>query len=305
MHELTGTVAFITGGASGLGLALARVFGEQGVKVAIADVQLERLDAAVETLRSYGVTAIGVQLDVTDRTAYLRAAEAVEATLGPVQLLFNNAGIGVMGSLAESTYNDWDWILGVNLGGVVNGLCTFLPRMRARRLQAHVISTASAAGLFASTHLGVYVASKMAVVGVMEVLRAELAAESIGVSVICPHLMRTEIHEHAALRPSKYHVSGYGSAADSGSPTPQQIQLSTAVGMDPMEVAAQTLSAVRNNRLYVIPYPELEGIIRSRFDALIAALPNSEPDPARVAAEAPTLSFGPYLEALRQASRDR
>jgi NAD(P)-dependent dehydrogenase (short-subunit alcohol dehydrogenase family) len=298
MRDLQGKVAFITGGASGLGLALARVFGTAGARVALADVDAGRIAPAVDSLRATGITAVGLPLDVADRSAYADAADEAERQLGPVQLLFNNAGVGVMGKLADALPADWDWQLGVNLGGVVNGLCTFLPRMRQRRLAAHVVSTASAAGLFASVDLGIYVASKMAVVGMMEVLRAELAPEGIGVSVICPHLMRTRIHEHAGSRPERFRTGPADAAADAQAAA--RIAELTAAGMDPLEVAAETLRAVQDNRLYVIPYPELRGIVRSRWAAIEAALPDTEPDPARVRAEAPTLRFEPYEEALRQ-----
>jgi NADP-dependent 3-hydroxy acid dehydrogenase YdfG len=300
MHDVQGKVAFITGGASGLGLALGRVFGSAGASVALADVDARRLPGAVDSLRALGITAIGLPLDVADRAGFATAADAAERQLGPVQLLFNNAGVGVMGRLADARPADWDWQLGVNLGGVVNGLCTFLPRMRERGLEAHIVSTASAAGLIASENLGIYVASKMAVVGMMEVLRAELAAEAIGVSVICPHLMRTRIHEHAGLRPERYRSGSVDAAAESQAAA--EVAAATAVGMDPLDVAAETLAAVRDNRLYVIPYPELRGIIRSRWAAIEAALPDTEPDAARVRAEAPTLHFAPYEEALRQSS---
>jgi len=296
MEQLAGKVAFITGAGSGLGLALAHVFGSVGTRIAIIDREPERVEEAVHQLRRSQVTAMGFCLDVTDRGAYAAAADAVERQLGPVQLLFNNAGVGVMQRLGDARFEDWDWVLGVNLGGVVNGLCTFLPRLRARRQGGHVISTASAAGLFASDNLGIYVASKMAVVGITEVLRSELAAEGIGASVICPHLMRTRIAEHASQRPARY---ARALASEGGSvPSAEDINERVRFGMDPMEVAQHTLAAVRQNRLYVIPYPELRGIIGKRFEAILSALPSTEADTARVAAEAPSLTFAPYDEAV-------
>jgi NAD(P)-dependent dehydrogenase (short-subunit alcohol dehydrogenase family) len=296
MEELSGKVAFITGGGSGLGLALAHVFGRAGARIAIIDREQERVEQAVHELLGRQITAAGFSLDVTDRAAYAQAAEAVERQLGPVQLLFNNAGVGVMQRLGDASYEDWDWVLGVNLGGVVNGLCTFLPRMRARCQGGHVVSTASAAGLFASDNLGIYVASKMAVVGITEVLRSELAVEGIGASVICPHLMRTRIPEHASQRPARY--ARAQTAKQGAVPSSEEISDRARFGMDPMEVAEHTLAAVRENRLYVIPYPELRGIIGRRFEAILSALPVTQADPTRVAAEAPTLTFAPYEEAL-------
>jgi NADP-dependent 3-hydroxy acid dehydrogenase YdfG len=298
MQELAGKVAFITGGASGLGLAMARVFGREGMTVAIADVRADRIDQAVRQLRDAGINSVGIELDVTDRAAYKRVADEVEARVGPVYLLSNNAGIGIMGRVADATYSDWDWILGVNLGGVVNGLCTFLPRICARGHGGHILATASAAGLIASENVGIYVGAKMAVVGIMEVLRAELTLESIGVSVVCPHLMRTHIYEHAMLRPTVYGDSGYSVSPGETTQRARQMEAMNAAGMDPMEVAEQTLYAVRTNRLYVIPFPELRGIVRQRFDAVLSAIPHTDPDPKRVKAEAPTLTFRPYLEAV-------
>lgn len=300
MKELKGKVAFITGGASGLGLAMARVFGRAGMTTIIADIRKDRIDESVEVLRSHGIDASGVVLDVTDRTAYRRIADEVEDKFGPVQLLCNNAGIGIMGRLADASYNDWDWILGVNLGGVVNGLCTFLPRMRSLGKECHILSTASAAGLIASENVGIYVGAKMAVVGIMEVLRAEVAPENIGVSVVCPHLMRTHIYEHSSLRPSSFGNAGGGNSCSAPNIGQEALEAMTAAGMDPLEVAEHTLEAVRNNRLYVIPFPELRGVIQQRYEALAASIPNTIPDAHRVAMEAPTLSFSPYLEAVRE-----
>jgi short-subunit dehydrogenase len=203
-----------------------------------------------------------------------------------------------MGKIGEATYSDWDWILGVNLGGVVNGLCTFLPRIRSRRQGGHVIATASAAGLFASENVGIYVGAKMAVVGIMEVLRAELASEAIGVTVVCPHLMRTHIYEHSTLRPNTAERSGYGPPPTGDAPIIKQLEAMSAAGMDPVEVAEHTLTAVLANNLYVIPFPELRDIVRQRCDAMISAMPDTVADPERLKYEAPTLQFGPYLEAI-------
>jgi NAD(P)-dependent dehydrogenase (short-subunit alcohol dehydrogenase family) len=305
MEDLAGKVAFITGGASGLGLAMARIFGRAGMITVIADLRQDRMDESLKLLRSDGINASGVTLDVTDRAAYKVAADEVEATIGPVQLLCNNAGIGIMGRLAEATYKDWDWILGVNLGGVVNGLCTFLPRMRARGKECHVLATASAAGLVASENVGIYVGAKMAVVGIMEVLRAEVASDGIGVSVVCPHLMRTHIYEHASLRPPGFGNADVGQPASASAISQEMLEAMSAAGMDPLEVAEHTLEAVLENRLYVIPFPELRGIIHQRYEALVASIPNTIPDARRVSMEAPTLSFLPYLEAVRRSSTRR
>lgn len=301
MRDLAGKVAFVTGGASGLGFAMAEQFVAAGMKVAIADVEPKRLVHATHALRELGGSIHAARLDVMDRQAYAAVADEVESALGPVQLLCNNAGVGILGKIADSTFDDWDWILGVNLGGVVNGIGTFLPRMRARKLGGHVLSTASAAGLFASEGVGVYVGAKMAVVGLMEVLRAELAPEHIGVSVLCPHLMRTNIYQHAGMRPERFKASGYAppTSMAAGQLTEFMKQMNDK-GMDPREVAKHAIDGIVEDHLYIIPFPELRTIVRERFEAILAAIPNTTPDPERVKAELATLTFAPYVEARRR-----
>jgi NAD(P)-dependent dehydrogenase (short-subunit alcohol dehydrogenase family) len=287
--------AFVTGGASGIGLALSRALAEAGANVAIADVNPARLDEATTMIGKMGVRVCGIQLDVTDRDAYARAADAAEHAIGPIHLLCNNAGVGFLGPIKHASYADWDWVLGVNLGGTINGVQTMLPRILAHGEGGHIVSTASAAGLFGATFAGIYVAAKMAVVGFMEVLRDELAGDDIGVSVLCPHLVRTHIYEHADLRPERY-------ANPSGVPLPpgfsDKLRAANDCGMDPAEVASQVVDAIRANRLYVITHPELRQPIEQRFRAMLASVATGAVDPARLAAEEPTLSFRPYQEIL-------
>lgn len=201
MKTFAGKVAFVTGGASGIGLGMAQAFAEAGMKLVIADIRQEQLALARAGLESVGASVLTLQLDVTDRQAYARAADTVESTFGPVDVLCNNAGIGLLGPCQSASYDDWDWVLGVNLGGVINGVQTFLPRMLARGAGGHIVATASLAGLVAGAGASIYTTSKMAVVGLMECLRGEVAEHGIGVSVLCPHLVRTDIHLHGKLRP--------------------------------------------------------------------------------------------------------
>jgi NAD(P)-dependent dehydrogenase (short-subunit alcohol dehydrogenase family) len=299
MMEIRHRNAFVTGGASGIGLALSRALAQAGANVVIADVNQARLDEATTVIGQLGVRACGIHLDVTDREAYARAADVAEREIGPIHLLCNNAGVGFLGPIKHASYADWDWVLGVNLGGTVNGVQTILPRILAHGEGGHIVSTASAAGLFGATFAGIYVAAKMAVVGFMEVLRDELAGDGIGVSVLCPHLVRTHIYEHADLRPERYANPGESHLPPGFS---DNLRAANDCGMDPAEVAGQVIDAIRTNRLYVITHPELRQPIEQRYRAMLASVATGDVDPARLAAEEETLSFGPYREILAAAT---
>jgi NAD(P)-dependent dehydrogenase (short-subunit alcohol dehydrogenase family) len=291
MKDFVGRVALITGGASGLGLGMAEVFAEAGMQIVIADVSAESLAAAESRLKKRGARVLALQLDVTDRVAWARAAHTVEDTFGAVHILCNNAGIGLLGSLKSARYADWDWVLGVNLGGVVNGVQTFLPRMLAHGEGGHIVSTASAAGLIAGAGAGIYTASKMAVVGLMECLRGDLAEDGIGVSVLCPHLVRTNIYQHGSLRPERFR--------DPEQPftgSDPAVKEKVDAGMDPLEVGRRVLRGIERNDLYILTHPEIGTIVRERFEAIEASLPDEVPDPRRVAAEAPTLHYSVYTQ---------
>ena len=228
MQDFKGKVAFVTGAASGIGLGMAKAFVAAGMKVAIADVRKDVLDAARASFGELAGNVLAIQLDVTDREAWLRAADEVERAFGPVDVLCNNAGINIGGKMQEATYADWDFCLGVNLGGVINGVHTFVPRMVARGEGGHIVNTSSAGGLTASANAGLYCTSKYAVVGLSESLRAELKDQGIGVSVYCPSAVQSELFESTvAVRPAAFAGhAGSGRAAPSrrrcgwGSPRP-------------------------------------------------------------------------------------
>src|ERR1019366_4520536 len=193
MKRIEGAVAFITGGASGMGLGMAQVFSRAGMRVVIADIRQDAIDAALRQFPADNPGVIGVQLDGADRVAYVRAADAAEKAFGKINVLVNNAGIGIVGSLLTATYADWDWGLSVNLGGVINGIQTVLPRIRHHGEGGHIVTTASMSGIFAAGLAGIYTTAKYAVVGLMESLRPELEPHSIGVSAFCPGLVNTNI----------------------------------------------------------------------------------------------------------------
>jgi len=279
MDNFAGKVAFITGGASGVGLGQAKVFSAAGAKIVIADIRQDHLDQALATLRDRGATAHGIKLDITDRDAYARAADETERVFGPVQLLFNTAGVSVFGPLEKSSYADYDWMMGVNFGGVVNGIQTFVPRMIKLGKGGHIVNTASVAAFLAGGPAGIYSASKFAVRGLSEALRTELAKYDIGVSVLCPANVNTNIAESISTRPAHLGESGYRVDDE----VINSLKTLYAAGMDPEELARHVLAGVRKNQLYIIPYPEVRAAMKAHFDAVLAALPPEDSDSEGVA----------------------
>jgi NAD(P)-dependent dehydrogenase (short-subunit alcohol dehydrogenase family) len=282
MQDLTGKNAFITGGASGIGFAMAQAFLNEGMNVAIADVDAEALARAKTALSGSNARVLAVQLDVTDRTRYEEVARRVEVELGNIHVLCNNAGVYRGGSLDAVTYADWDWVMGVNVGGVVNGLQTWVARMERHGEGGHVVNTASMAGVTTSPGLGVYNASKFAVVGLSEALRKDLEPKGIGVSVLCPGMVRTRILESERTRPAQFDVTEQraeaAAAAHSG-----LMNLAMNTGIDPAEVADLVVRGIKNNEFYLFPHPEMKEAAQQRVNELLAAF--GEADPDRVAAQ--------------------
>lgn len=278
MKDVRGKVAFITGGGSGVGLGQARVFARAGARVAIADIRQDHLDDAVAQIESEGLEAYPVRLDITDRKAYSAAADEVERVYGTVQLLFNTAGVSIFGPLEKSTYDDYDWQMAVNFGGVINGIQTFVPRMIEYGKGGHIVNTASLGAFLASGPAGIYSASKFAVRGLSEALSTELAKYDIGVTVLCPANVNTNIAESVMTRPDKYSNSGYkfnDAILDS-------LRRIYSAGKDPVELAEEVLKAVRENRLYCIPYPEARKPLERHFADVLASLPPEDADPEGV-----------------------
>jgi NAD(P)-dependent dehydrogenase (short-subunit alcohol dehydrogenase family) len=274
MKDVTGKVAFITGGASGIGLGMARAFVRAGMRVVIADMSRRNLDQAVSDLSGDKTRVHAISLDVTDRKAMAAAAEEAERVFGKVHVLCPNAGLGDIGYLKDTTYDDWDWIMGVTFGGVVNAVTTFLPRMRAHGEAGHIVSTSSMGGVAPVNHGGVYCVAKNAVIGMMEALRMELAGSPIGVSVLCPGMTRTNIRATVSLRPEKFRNTGYTykprvppPAAAGTSANPMQ------VAMDPDEVGEKVLRGIRRNDLYILTHSEFGDIIREHFEEILRAMP--------------------------------
>jgi NAD(P)-dependent dehydrogenase (short-subunit alcohol dehydrogenase family) len=264
LTSFAGKVAVVTGGGSGIGRALALALAREGARVALADVDEA---AAAETVRQaagLGEEVLALRTDVADLDQVEALAEVVFTRYGAVHVLCNNAGVVVYGGLESATWRDWQWVLGVNLWGVVHGLLAFLPRMIAQGQGGHVLNTASMAGLVASRGLGVYTTSKYAVVGLSETLAKDLAPHGIGVTVICPMGVATRIREADRNRPARLRNTR-------DAPPASEVTL---IGrtLDPDAVARQALAAVRAGELYVLTHDEALEPLRRRFARLEAAL---------------------------------
>ena len=295
MDTFQNKVAFITGAASGIGLGLARTFAAAGMRVAMADKRAEVVTAAASELAKLGARVVAVPLDVTDRIAWNSAAERVEAELGSVDILCSNAGVNFIGATHQATYEDWDFALGVNVGGAINAIHTFVPRMVARGT-GHVVITSSVSGLFTGGGSGVYATTKYALVGLAESLRADLRSQGIGVSVLCPGPVKSELFESTAtVRPARLAATGSIPIVPPGTSRDQTPIFVTAPDGD--EVGRQVLEAIRRNDLYILTHAEMRPVMEARAAALLAALPTGPVDPARLAAEARLLDTSVYANA--------
>ena len=272
--EFKGRTAFITGGASGAGFGQAKVFGREGCKVAIADIRGDAVEKALAELRAEGIEAYGVELDITDREAFARAADEVEQALGPVTMLFGTAGVSIFGPLEKATYDDYDWIFSVNYGGVVNLMQTFVPRMIAHGQGGHIVNTASLGCFFANSGSGIYSASKFAVHGITMAMRDALKDYGIGVSVLAPANIKSNIADSINTRPEKFSHSGY-SVDEREIAALHEIY---SQGMEPEELAGHVKQAIIENRFYVIPYPESRGLLEVTFQQALDAIPPADSD---------------------------
>jgi NAD(P)-dependent dehydrogenase (short-subunit alcohol dehydrogenase family) len=279
MKDLAGKVAFVTGGSSGIGLGIVKVLAEEGMQVAFTYRREAHLQEAMAYFRSHPRLKVHpVKLDVVDRVAFAQTADETERRLGPVQVLVNNAGVGVHGLMEHATYEDWDWVLGVNLGGVVNALVTFLPRMIASGLEGHIVNVSSMGGIAALGSVGVYAASKFAVVGLTEALRTDMMGRKIGVSVYCPGPVKSHIAESGTGRPEHLARTGYSTPElEKGAPPPAMLEHA----MDAVAAGRYVLRGIRDNRLYILSHPEFRDVIAARHAAVLAAVPDEPIDAAR------------------------
>ncbi|MFM0751732.1 SDR family oxidoreductase [Paraburkholderia strydomiana] len=273
MFEFAGKVAVITGAASGFGLAFAQEGAALGMKLVLADLNPDALAQAVDTLRAAGADAIGVPTDVSSATQVEALAQAALDAFGKVHLLFNNAGVGSGGLLWESSANDWSWVFGVNVMGVAHGVRAFAPIMLAQNEPAHIVNTASVAGLLSPPAMGVYNASKHAVVSLTETLYHDLqiaqsgreASRRVGSSLLCPAFVPTGIADAERSRPAELR--------NESRPTRSQIaagkQLQRAVQsgkLSAADVAGITFEAIAERRFYIITHPAIMATVRLRHE---------------------------------------
>jgi len=272
METLEGKCAFVTGGASGLGLGIAWALVEAGMKVAIADFRKDHIEGALAFFESIQKRreVIAIELDVTDRAAFARAADEAFAKLGAVHVLVNNAGVGILGPVTTAKFADWDFGIDVNLMGAVNGLVTFLPRMIAQGAGGHIVTTSSISALTPSPRdSAIYATTKAATMAMSESMRDELGDHDIGVSVLMPGPFKTNIREAGKNRPAKYRAqSGYGDVEDRLSQREDAPDW-----LEPIEAGRMVVAAIRENRLYVITHGEFKGWAESRFEDILAAYP--------------------------------
>jgi NAD(P)-dependent dehydrogenase (short-subunit alcohol dehydrogenase family) len=259
VDSLEGRVAVITGGASGIGRALAERLARDSVKIVVADLDETGLEDVVTAIRDQGGEALSVRTDVTDLAQVQALADRAFAAFGRVHILCNNAGVALWGGLENATHRDWQWVLGVNLWGVIHGLEAFLPRMIAQGEPGHVVNTASMAGLVATRGLGIYNTSKYAVVGLSETLVKDLKPYGIGVSVLCPMGVATRIRESDRSRPADLRNEAATRAE------PVELMGRT---LSPATVAEMVVNAIRDDRFYVITHDEGLEPLRRRFQRL-------------------------------------
>jgi NAD(P)-dependent dehydrogenase (short-subunit alcohol dehydrogenase family) len=275
MKNLINKTAFITGGASGIGLALAKTFLDNGMNVVVADVRDDHLDAARSELAYRSARLRFLRIDVSDREAMSDAADEVERAFGKVHLLCNNAGVGDGVPIDRAGYDDWDWVLKINLGGVINGIVTFLPRIKSLGEDGHILNTASMHSFVALPAWGgIYTTTKFAIRGLSESLRLALAPFDIGVSLLCPGLVKTNIGDSFKLRPAQR--SSQSTSAQAPHSTAQITPPPAGSGMDAAEVAARALQGIMHNDFYILTHGENKEELRGIFDEALAAFPQSQ-----------------------------
>jgi NAD(P)-dependent dehydrogenase (short-subunit alcohol dehydrogenase family) len=277
MHikDFAGKTAFVTGGASGIGLGIAKVLEARGARVVIADLRQDHIDKALAGFaggaRSNAVTAL--QLDVTSREAYREAAARMQAEFGGIDILVNNAGVGLEGPILSATYADYDFGFGVNIGGVINGFVEFLPQMIAHGRGGHIVSTASLAAEVVMPHnLAIYAASKAAVCHYCEAVKGELGEQGIGVSILLPGPIKSNIHQAQQNRPEHLR-SGSGYADSEAKLAERQVGDSW---MEPEEVGEMVAEGILANSTYIVTHGIFKDWQRARSQAVLDATPDVE-----------------------------
>ena len=261
MKDFADKLGFITGGASGLGLGLAKVFTEAGSRIVIADIVQKRLDEATEYIENKDAVVHPIKLDITDREAYAKAADEVEEVFGcPPQLLFNNAGVNTFGPAEATSYDDWDWVLGVNLHGVINGITTFLPRMIRAGKGGLLYFTSSAAGFMGGPATMPYSTAKAAVVSMAEGYRQALEKYGIQVAVCCPGGIKSNIGKSLYIRPRHLKNTGY---VENDKVVSALNKVYEGIGQDPVDLARYIKQRIEEDGFYILTQ-DMRGMFETR-----------------------------------------
>lgn len=270
MKDFDGGTALITGGASGIGFGMAQALSRAGLKIALADINPDALATARASLRKEGAPVEAYTLDVSDPAAWKTTVDAVEKDLGPLQILCSNAGVaGSVRRIEETEWEGWAWTIDVNLHGTFHALKTCIPRLKAHGRRAHIVCTSSLGGFLSHANNAAYSATKAGVIAICESLRGELAGTAVGVSVLCPGLVRTELNRNNARLGPKVPLGGHG----------PEIEAAMAAAMDPAEVGEFVVAGIRENRFWLFTHPELRGPVEERCREILDSMTGSPSRP--------------------------
>jgi NAD(P)-dependent dehydrogenase (short-subunit alcohol dehydrogenase family) len=267
MQDLAGKVAVVTGGGHGIGSGICHCLAAAGMHVAVADIDQPAAESVAASLRDHAAKSIAVRVDVSDRNSVEQLAETAQRELGGIHVVCNNAGVLVGGPMAEMTDADWQWLWSVNLMGIVHGSQVFAPIL-VEQGDGHIVNTASVGGFLAYPLMAIYCATKFAVIGYSDALRMELAPKGIGVSILCPGKVRTNLAEADRLRPI-----GLGRAGGSSKVLSGGIE----DGMDPQRVGDCVVRGIRENAAYVFTHPEFRERLQAHFGHILEAFGSKEP----------------------------
>jgi NAD(P)-dependent dehydrogenase (short-subunit alcohol dehydrogenase family) len=273
MRDLSGKTAIVTGAASGIGLGIATALARAGVNIALADLRPEPLEAARRLIETIGVRTVAIPTDVSDPASVEAAGQAVLKTFGALHIAVNNAGVAMHGTPIENvTLQEWEWVIGVNVKGVINGIRTFVPMIRAHGEAGHVVNTGSISSFFVreGRNQGAYAMTKYAVLALSEALEQELGGTGIGVSILCPGGVDTAIFASAATRPDRF-------GGSYKRPEQEEMKSLFAAGiLAPETVGRRVVQAIRDNEFYVLTHTHERDTIRRRFDRIGAAFDRAD-----------------------------
>lgn len=273
MENLQNKIAVVTGAASGIGLGITRALIAEGVHVAMIDIESEALEVAAKSIGQPNVDVQRYVADVSDRDHLQSTADAIKSHFGRVHILCNNAGVAASGPIDELSYADWDWCLGVNLNGVVNGMQSFLPLMTNHGEGGHIVNTSSILGQLAMAGQSIYCASKYAVLGISEAARMDLAPKNIGVSALCPGMIATNIVKSERNRPALLGTGGLGSSIEERD---QIDEVFRTQGLSPDRVGEQVVHAIKTNKPYIFTHEGLAAGMETRFQGILASFDGTE-----------------------------